>query len=745
MRVSKEKLALAGIVCLFLLLGIYYSVTVPMFEAFHENAHFFYAKHIADTLRLPVQDPDVPSLWAEEGHQPPLYYVLLAPLLRTLDVQRTADYLWRNPYHNVGDPLAPGNKNYLIHTDRENWPYRDLPLAVHLARWFTLLIGVGTILTTYAIARELRPDAPYLRLTAAATVAFIPQFIFLSSSVTNANLFVFLTTLTILLMLRLLMRPAGLKHVALLGVVTGLSALTALGGVGLVILGAGVVLVYARRAGRYRCPCGPLILYFLLAGGVAGWWYVRNWLLYGDVTGLRYSGLYTGAATVPSLTRASDVWRFLRWSFWGLFGWFNVPMGMRAYRLLDYISLFILAGLTYGVLRGTLRLGRTRAWAMLLLPLAIIFLLAGILPRPEQSAFLQEGFLFPVVGVLALFLVLGWTRLIPRRVRPAWALVLPLGLLGLALVAPTRWIAPAYARPERISQAEIPLSARPVNLVFGERIRVWAVEIPQITTYPGETFDLTVYMSKVGDLPVDYTFTVRLLGREREEVGLLQTFPGWGTYPTRLWQDNEIIVDRYRVRVAPTARTPTLMRVELGFFNHWTGQALPAQTVEGQPTSGLVRTLRLASRTPANITPQVPMHAVFGDEIALIGMDPPPQRVKPGQELTFRLYWQALRPARASYTIFTHFIREGDPRPLAQHDKKPLDGDYPTIAWAPGEVVVDSYRIVVPPSAEPGTYNLVAGVYQLETLQRLPLEEGPRNPWVSNGATLLTLTVEGEP
>ena len=48
----------------------------------------------------------------------------------------------------------------------------------------------------------------------------------------------------------------------------------------------------------------------------------------------------------------------------------------------------------------------------------------------------------------------------------------------------------------------------------------------------------------------------------------------------------------------------------------------------------------------------------------------------------------------------------------------------------------------MPENATPGTYNLVAGVYQLQTLQRLPLLEGPANPWVDNGVTLMALQVE---
>ena len=105
------------------------------------------------------------------------------------------------------------------------------------------------------------------------------------------------------------------------------------------------------------------------------------------------------------------------------------------------------------------------------------------------------------------------------------------------------------------------------------------------------------------------------------------------------------------------------MRVEIGFFNYWTKRHLNAKTLEGAPTAGLLGSLRLVDRQPPRYSPEVRLNAVFGNEIALVGMDPPPASVKPGDTLTFNLYWKALRPARASYTIFTHFIRTGDRAP----------------------------------------------------------------------------------
>ncbi len=155
-----QRLGIAAILAIYMILGAIYSLVTPIFEPPDELSHYPVVKHIADGLGLPVQRPGSESLWQQEGSQPPAYYLLAAALTVWIDTDDLAAIHQLNPMTNLGNPLAPGNKNVVIHTDRESFPWQGTTLAVHLIRLLSLLLGAGTGYFTYRIAREIAPQRP---------------------------------------------------------------------------------------------------------------------------------------------------------------------------------------------------------------------------------------------------------------------------------------------------------------------------------------------------------------------------------------------------------------------------------------------------------------------------------------------------------------------------------------------------------------------------------------------------------
>jgi hypothetical protein len=62
----------------------------------------------------------------------------------------------------------------------------------------------------------------------------------------------------------------------------------------------------------------------------------------------------------------------------------------------------------------------------------------------------------------------------------------------------------------------------------------------------------------------------------------------------------------------------------------------------------------------------------------------------------------------------------GPAGPIAQWDAQPLRGQYPTSLWPVGEVVEDRFVLTVRAGTPPGEYPLIAGLYVLPEVRRLP-------------------------
>ena len=87
MTVIRRHSAAFAIVCLFVALGVIYSVASPLFEPSDEHNHYPFVQHLATGGGLPVQRAGEKTLWGPEGSQPPLYYAASA-LLTVMDQHR---------------------------------------------------------------------------------------------------------------------------------------------------------------------------------------------------------------------------------------------------------------------------------------------------------------------------------------------------------------------------------------------------------------------------------------------------------------------------------------------------------------------------------------------------------------------------------------------------------------------------------------------------------------------------------
>jgi hypothetical protein len=116
-----------------------------------------------------------------------------------------------------------------------------------------------------------------------------------------------------------------------------------------------------------------------------------------------------------------------------------------------------------------------------------------------------------------------------------------------------------------------------------------------------------------------------------------------------------------------------------------------------------------------------------GQDIRLLGYELEPSELRPGDSVQLVLYWEAIHKSAADYTVFVHLIDpSGDLH--TQGDSQPQNGMYPTYLWDEGERVKDVHQLSISPDALPGAYQIAIGMYELATLQRLPLSDSLGSP-----------------
>ncbi|MBC7813335.1 MAG: DUF2142 domain-containing protein, partial [Burkholderiales bacterium] len=286
---------LVPILIVFVILSIIYAWATPPLEASDELWHVGMVNFIADNGALPVQDaanPDEVTAYEQEGSQPPLYYMLAAGITQLFDRSDFEAARQPNPHAIAGIPGAIGNKNLVLHPTPPN-----TALMVYALRAFSILLGCVTICAVYATAQLLASDRPIIPVIAAGLTAFNPMFLFITVSVNNDNLVTALNSLVVWQILFMLRDGLSTRRSVVIAVLVALASLSKLSGLVLMpVVGLAALIIGRKNWRGFVMFCALLAGLWLL---LAGWWYLRNVMLYGELFGTRTMVAIAGARVEP--------------------------------------------------------------------------------------------------------------------------------------------------------------------------------------------------------------------------------------------------------------------------------------------------------------------------------------------------------------------------------------------------------------------------------------------------------------
>ncbi len=425
-RLDAPRRALRAIIITYLFIAVAYASAIPLGKGPDETAHVRYLEFLTQQHRLPVFDPANPDP-NYEFHQPPLYYVLSLPC-------------------------------FLLAHEGES--------GRQAVRFFTLLISLAFIYLTFALARTLTPDDPWVPPAAAGVVAFLPMQLSVATTIGNDALSEVLAAAALLLLVSYLRRAResddrrSLRTMIAVGVFIGLGMLTKSIAFLLFPL-AWLAAAFAARnvngfRGRRFLAQAAVVTGIALA--LCGWWLVRNQMLYGDPLAQKafldaFQGLRPSPQDFMQRFNVTSVWTYIllvvSWTLASATGVFGPVVGNRFAFFPNYVYLttgLLAAAGAVGFIRYFLR-AKLDAWqrqTWWLCGLFALLLLASFIRFNFSFFQAQARYLFPALPAAATAFALGLQTLFPQSWRP-YILMGVVGLLALLAFGGLHlWIVPQF-------------------------------------------------------------------------------------------------------------------------------------------------------------------------------------------------------------------------------------------------------------------------------------------------------------
>jgi 4-amino-4-deoxy-L-arabinose transferase-like glycosyltransferase len=709
-----------------LVLALAYSLASPIYEPTDELRHFRYVRHILVYHELPVQSAEGPRA---QSHHPPLYYGLGALSSWWVEVKRDVYYepatnpFWAYRYWE----LSFDNKNQYLHGADEQVPFYGVTLAVYVVRWMTVLIGAGVVCTTYFLGREVVPNRPWVAVGAAALVSLNPQFIYLSGAINNDILAALCGAAVLWACVRLVRSGPNWRTDVTLGILYGLALLTKFNLVALLgLIGLAYALLLWRTRDWHAALRGGLTVVGI-AAAIAGWWFVRNWVLYGDPTAMNMvNELWEGGEVSEGWWAVGQSLPYLWSSLWGRFGYGQLPLPEAVYQVLFWFCVIALAG--YLIPR------RDEPPIIVLLPLIASILLFGAVVAyyiSIQPAGPMGRFLFPCLPAFAVLISLGLSRFIPDR---SWVSgsVTALGMAALAIYALVGVLAPGFGRPRPLSDADVLAVANRVGVRFDETVRLLGYDITPTAVKPGDVVEVTLYWEPIARTEQNYAIFVHLLSEAGTMVAQRDTYPGLGSYLTTAWEPGVAFAEVYRVHVPETAYTPDKGYIQVGVY-------LPNGPRLTTPDGDDALRLETINILPHDSEFPNPLDASFDDKAALVGYTLDRRAARPGETIRLTLYWRALAPMETSYSILAQVV--GGQDRWAWNNGWPVEGLAPTFTWKPGQIIEDVRELRIGETTPPGLYDIEVGMYSDDGRLPLVAEDGHH---IGNRVLLSKVRVMGE-
>ncbi|MEO1645124.1 MAG: phospholipid carrier-dependent glycosyltransferase, partial [Chloroflexota bacterium] len=506
----------------FVVMSSIYANIVPRFEASDEAEHFIYMHVILETGELPriqsridmANQTDPILRWNNQSHHAPLYYLLGSALISWTDRSDLATYLTPNELIFLRDTVED-NPNKWLH--RYGEPIGQTHIALYILRAFNILIGVGTLIMVYLAATHTHKERVIAPLAMLFT-ALIPTFIIVNASVTNDALTIFLYSAGVYWLLRVWRREKiTWRDTAIISLILAGISLTKLTGVTLFgVIYLGVFAGMLRKKWTWRTVLQVGIVSALAFVLLAGWWYLRNYNIYGDPLAQAATASIWGRMEGITLAEYGENLVRIAMSFWMMIGYLHQPVFLPQ-AFYWYCAVLTLAGIGGAIVYAYQATRDDRDIMFILAGVCIV--VAALLLYGTLSVDISYGrLLLPAIAAFAPLIIIGLYNFIN-----GWRI--PLGIfvpLLISVIMTPFLVALSYSNIQAVFA--VPESAQRIGWQ-NDNLEIVAVDTQPTDVGAGDTIYVDIYFR--GNHPDNPALTVTAVDTiQVQRFDHIEIFPG---------------------------------------------------------------------------------------------------------------------------------------------------------------------------------------------------------------------------
>jgi hypothetical protein len=275
------------------------------------------------------------------------------------------------------------------------------------------------------------------------------------------------------------------------------------------------------------------------------------------------------------------------------------------------------------------------------------------------------------------------------------------------------------------------LLAQPVTVQYGDEAELIGYWIDNPTPAPGERVNLLLYWQTPNQMRRPYNMSVHLLSYPDRQSYTQADRVRVGQLPYSGWIPGLVIRGAVHLDIPADIPTPGSYTISVRVGEYLgageNAQGLPITESNLQTDYGdtffLPRISIIATDEPQPLTNTAAYH--FAEGFTLAGYDMPAQ-ITYGEDLNIAFHWQATQAVNRSLQQFIHiFDAEGVPTAF---DRTPFNVRFPTEDWIAGLNSIDTAQITLGEALVPGVYQVYTGMYDAQTIERIPVTDNANQP-----------------